>query len=84
MVDKIDPTSSVTGTEAVIIPLNPQIVPNTPAMVEEVNVRDALSSATEVLNDLAKTIDENNHVDTPDADRSRGGISADIFDLISS
>ncbi len=84
MVDKIDPTNPISGAEAVVIPLNQQNFPDTPAMVEEVNVRDALSATSEVLNDLAKTIDEYNYISSPDADRSRGDVSADIFDLISS
>ena len=84
MIEKTEIQAGVNGSELGVHQPSVQTFPDLPKMIEEEKVRDALSAATDVLRDLAETIREESHVNSPDTDRGQGRIAADVFDLISS
>jgi len=83
MIEKIDTPSNVSQLQTEAVTDTPQTVPDLPGMIEEENVRDALSLARDVLNDLSETILPNDQANSPDADRNQGRMSAEVFDLVS-
>jgi hypothetical protein len=83
MIEKIA-LSNVASLETNQVSETPESLPDLPKMIEEENVRDALSMSQDVLSDLAESIRQADLANSPDADRGQGRIGADILDLVSS
>ena len=83
MIEKTDTQAGATGAEIVTGQFVVETLPDLPKMIEEERVREALTVATDVLNDIAATVRKETQANSPDADRGQGRISADVFDLVS-
>lgn len=83
MIEKIENQGGVTGAEIVSGRFGVETLPDLPKMIEEEQVREALTFSKDVLNDIAQSVLEESQVNSPDADRGHGRISAEVLDLIS-
>jgi len=83
MIEKTETQAAATGMEIVTGQFAVETLPDLPKMIEEERVREALTVATDVLNDIADSVRQDTQANSPDADRGQGRVSADVLDLIS-